>query len=68
MDVQSALSVDFQMAIARVIACRYGDGGLYLPREREPAAALALAMRAGFVSEDGFVTRKGRSLLARFDL
>jgi len=56
------------MAIARVIACRYGDGGLYLPREREPAAALALAMRAGFVSEDGFVTRKGRSLLARFDL
>jgi hypothetical protein len=68
MDAQSALSIDFEMTIARTIACRYGDGGVYLPREREPTAALALAMRAGFVSEDGFVTRKGRSLLARFDL
>ncbi len=49
--------------IARLLANRYGDGVVYLPRDL-PRTLLDLAVNMGFVSEEGYVTRKGRSLLA----
>ncbi len=51
--------------IARLLANRYGDGGIYLPRSNGMKKTLRTAIDAGFVSADGFVTRKGRALLAR---
>ena len=52
-------------AIARLLAHRYGDGVVYIPREGGNRALLEHAVADGFVSADGFVTRKGRNLLAR---
>jgi hypothetical protein len=54
-----------EQAIAQVIARHYGDGGVYLPRDFQRFDAMKQAVADGFVSEDGFVTRKGRRLLAR---
>jgi hypothetical protein len=54
-----------ERAIARVIACHYGDGGVYLPRERGGREALRAAVDRGFVDSQGFLTPKGRRLLAR---
>lgn len=54
-------------AIARVIARRYGDGGVYIPPGPARRDALKAAISAGFVSQDGFLTRKGRQLVARFE-
>ena len=59
---------DHEQAIARLIARRYGDGGVYVPRQPPRRRALKDAIAGGFVSEDGFITSKGRRLLARFDL
>ncbi len=54
--------------IARLLACHYGDGAVYLPsRAGARRDVLQRAMAAGFVSIDGFITRRGRQLLARFD-
>ena len=52
-------------AIARLIARHYGDGGVYLPRSGAGPETLMVAIANGFVSRDGFITRKGRQLLAR---
>ena len=51
-------------AIAKLLNQRYGDGIVYAPRERERDVMQA-AIAGGFVSDEGFVTRKGRALLAR---
>ena len=63
-DSQPALT---DAAIARVIACRYGDGGVYMTPGPARRHALEAAISAGFVSRDGFLTRKGRHLVARFE-
>lgn len=69
MDMQNTISSsDHDQAIARLIARRYGDGGVYVPRQQPRCGVLKDAIDGGFVSEDGFITRKGRTLLARFDL
>ena len=67
MDTRSSCLPEREHAIARLIAYRYGDGGIYLPRQACHSDALEDAIAGGFVSEDGFVTRKGRQLLAQFD-
>lgn len=49
--------------IARLLANRYGDGTVYLPS----GASIALyrsSIERGFVSAEGFITTKGRRLLA----
>ncbi|MEQ8235068.1 MAG: hypothetical protein RLW61_15020 [Gammaproteobacteria bacterium] len=56
-----------EQSIARVIARRYGDGGIYLPRRQDQRDALRRAIDAGFVSADGFLTRAGRRLVARWE-
>ena len=54
----------FETAIARLLDHRYGDGIVYEPRQSQ-RGLLQAAIAGGFVSEEGFVTRKGRALLAR---
>jgi hypothetical protein len=55
---------DLERQVAGLLANRYGDGTLYLARTGE-RGLLNIAIQRGFVSEEGFVTRKGRALLAR---
>lgn len=55
-----------EQAIARLLACRYGDGGIYLPRRAQQTDTFEDAIADGFVSNDGFITRKGRRLLAQY--
>ena len=54
----------FEAAMARLLDHRYGDGVVYEPRQQS-RGLLQAAIAGGFVSEEGFVTRKGRALLAR---
>lgn len=51
--------------IARVLENRYGDGLVYLPKEW-PRQLLSLAKQFGFIDAEGYLTRKGRALLARY--
>lgn len=50
--------------LAGLLAHRYGDGTVYLPRAGIDGL-FDIAVRSGLVSDEGFVTRKGRALLAR---
>jgi hypothetical protein len=50
--------------IAAILEHRYGDGMAYLPRTH-PAKLMALARQRGFIDTEGYLTRKGRALLAR---
>jgi len=54
----------FESAIAKLLDRRYGDGIVYEPRHAN-RDLLQAAIAGGFVSEEGYVTRKGRALLAR---
>jgi len=54
----------FESAIAKLLDHRYGDGIVYEPRHPK-RGLLQAAIAGGFVSEEGYVTRKGRALLAR---
>lgn len=49
--------------IARMLAYRYGDGTVYLPQGSSRQLYHA-GMLLGYISEDGFITRRGRELLA----
>ncbi len=55
-----------ELDIARVIGRHYGDGAVYMTQDKDQATALSRAISEGFVSEDGFLTRKGREFLVRF--
>ena len=67
MNNPSLHSVSSEHEIAKVIAHHYGDGGVYLPRTEQRLGTLRRAIAAGFVTPDGFITRKGRRLLARIE-
>ena len=66
MNTATALRLHDERAIAQVLACHYGDGGVYVPRAAWQRDTLRVAIDAGFVSRDGFLTREGRRLLAHF--
>lgn len=51
--------------IAALLECRYGDGLVYLP-SNGPKALYSLAIQLGFIDAEGYLTRKGRGLLARY--
>lgn len=53
--------------IAKVLEYRYGDGLVYLPKH-QPENLFKLAASKGFVDQEGYLTRKGRSLLAKYHL
>jgi hypothetical protein len=49
--------------VEKLLAHHYGDGCIYLPKSMN-SGVLQDAKRQGFVSDDGFLTRKGRNFLA----
>jgi hypothetical protein len=51
--------------IAMILHYRYGDGTVYLPRHR-PTSMYSEAKSRGFIDAEGYVTRKGRALIARY--
>ena len=51
--------------IASILECRYGDGLVYLPKHK-PNQLYCMAKKLGFIDMDGYLTRKGRTLLARY--
>jgi hypothetical protein len=55
------------MELARVLQHRYGDGSVYLPRTGG-RQVLRRCMQLGLVSDEGFITKKGRELLAHCGL
>lgn len=63
----SDLEQDTELDIAKVLEHRYGDGLVYLPKN-QPEKLYKLAATKGFVDQEGYLTRKGRSLLARYQL
>ncbi|MCZ6717833.1 MAG: hypothetical protein ACE1Z4_03105 [Gammaproteobacteria bacterium] len=54
-----------EVQIAQILQHRYGDGMVYLPKNA-PRTVYSQAMALGFVDPDGYLTRKGRVLLARY--
>lgn len=56
---------NLEARIAQVLEHRYGDGMVYLPKEW-PEQLLSLARQFEFIDEEGYLTRKGRTLLARY--
>ena len=51
--------------IVKLLSSRFGDGVVYLSKNM-PRKVYNLAVKKGFISPEGYVTRKGRSLLAQF--
>ena len=47
-----------------LLECRYGDGTVYLPKTKT-YRLLNLALGQGLIDTEGYLTRKGRTLLAR---
>jgi hypothetical protein len=64
-DLRSAGSENLEGEIASVLESRFGDGLVYLPNDR-PGYFFLLAKKEGFIDADGYLTRKGRALLARY--
>lgn len=51
--------------IATILQYRYGDGLVYLPRHKSKSL-YSQAIRDGFIDAEGYVTRKGRALIAQY--
>ena len=62
---QSESVENLEGEIATVLESRFGDGLVYLPKDR-PSYFFLLAKKEGFIDADGYLTRKGRALLARY--
>jgi hypothetical protein len=67
--VLNALSTGFEQDIeadiAKVLEYRYGDGLVYLPKN-QPESLFKIAKTEGFIDQEGYLTRKGRSLIAKY--
>ena len=61
----SDIEQDMESDIAKALEYRYGDGLVYLPKH-QPESLYKMATTKGFVDQEGYLTRKGRSLLARY--
>jgi len=53
--------------LARVLQHRYGDGTVYL-LDRGAKQIFGACLQLELVSDEGFITKKGRELLARYGL
>ncbi|MGH8581211.1 MAG: hypothetical protein ACREWG_00135 [Gammaproteobacteria bacterium] len=53
-------------SIAGLLACHYGDGSVYLPAGT-PEWLWRRCIEQGYVSTEGFLTRRGRELTLRGD-
>jgi len=61
----SNVDEDMESDIAKALEYRYGDGLVYLPKH-QPESLYKMAASKGFVDQEGYLTRKGRSLLAKY--
>ena len=61
------MSSPSERELVRVLACRYGDGTVYLPKGM-PGMLFLACQDLGLISADGFITRAGRELVARYFL
>lgn len=57
--------LELEPEIAKLLEHRYGDGMVYLPKQ-QPQMLMELAKTNGFVDQEGYLTRRGRSLLAKY--
>lgn len=62
--LSSELEQNIESDIAKVLEFHYGDGLVYLPKN-QPVSLIKLAEHKGFIDQEGYLTRKGRSLLAK---
>lgn len=56
---------DLESDIAKILEFRYGDGLVYLP-SNQPESLFKVAKTKGFIDQEGYLTRKGRYLLAKY--
>jgi hypothetical protein len=63
--VSSELDQNTEADIAKVLEHRYGDGLVYLPK-KQPESLFKIAKTEGFIDLEGYLTRKGRYLLAKY--
>jgi translation initiation factor 2 beta subunit (eIF-2beta)/eIF-5 len=61
----SGLEQNIESDIAKVLEYRYGDGLVYLPKH-QPESLFKIAKNQGFIDPEGYLTRKGRGLLAKY--
>ena len=61
------LSDPSEEELLEVLEHHFGDGIVYVPKESGTAARrnFVRAIELGYISEDGYLTRKGRALVAR---
>ena len=52
--------------IAALLQYRYGDGLVYLPRQHHSGDLYSQARQQGYIDPEGYLTRKGRALIARY--
>jgi hypothetical protein len=63
--IPSSQSQSAEPQIAEILSHHYGDGFVYLVNA-SLEAWYKLAVEKGYVSDDGYLTRKGRALLASY--
>lgn len=61
-----SISTTIETALLRLLGHRYGDGLVYLGDDTE-RGLFAQAVTLGFINREGYLTRAGRSLLARHE-
>lgn len=61
----SELDPELESNIAKVLQFHYGDGLVYLPKN-QPKLLFRQAKKLGFIDVEGYLTRKGRYLLAKY--
>ena len=61
------MSSPSEKELVRVLAYRYGDGTVYLPKGM-PGTLFLACQELGLICADGFITRTGRELVGRYSL
>ncbi len=54
-----------EIKIANVLKNRYGDGMVYIP-ENDDHYDYDFAKDKGFISDEGYITRKGKQLVSKY--
>ncbi len=63
--LSTGLEQKIESDIAKVLEHRYGDGLVYLPKH-QPESLFKIAKNHGFIDHEGYLTRKGRGLIAKY--
>lgn len=65
--LQSSLEPEApESQIAMILQYRYGDGLVYLPKHNKSGTLYSEAKLRGYIDTEGYVTRKGRALIAQY--